>query len=106
MNTYLLIFMIALVSSLLFTPLVRRTCERFGWFDEPKDLRRVHRAAIPRLGGVVLFLSLLTALAALFFINNQVTDALSAERWRLLTALIPAVLIFVIGVVDDMRGLP
>jgi UDP-GlcNAc:undecaprenyl-phosphate GlcNAc-1-phosphate transferase len=106
MNTYLLIFMIALVSSLLFTPLVRRTCERFGWFDEPKDMRRVHRAAIPRLGGVVLFLSLLTALAALFFINNQVTDALNVERWRLLTALIPAVLIFAIGVVDDMRGLP
>jgi UDP-GlcNAc:undecaprenyl-phosphate GlcNAc-1-phosphate transferase len=62
MNTYLLIFVIALVSSLLFTPLVRRSCERFGWFDEPKDLRRVHRAAIPRLGGVVIFLSLTTAL--------------------------------------------
>jgi len=106
MNTYLLIFVIALISSLLLTPLVRRTCERFGWFDEPKDLRRVHRAAIPRLGGVVLFLSLLTALAALFFINNMVTQSLYAERRLLVVALIPAVLVFAIGVVDDMRELP
>jgi UDP-GlcNAc:undecaprenyl-phosphate GlcNAc-1-phosphate transferase len=111
MNTYLLIFVIALVSSLLFTPLVRRVCERFGWFDEPKDLRRVHRAAIPRLGGVVIFLSLTTALIAVFlariaFVDNQVTQSLMAEMPSLLVALVPAVLVFAIGVIDDLRELP
>lgn len=106
MNTYLLIFVIALTTSLIATPLVRRTCERFGWFDEPKDLRRVHRAAIPRLGGIVLFLSLLTATSALFFVNNQVTQSLHNGWSKLLAALIPAILIFIIGVVDDLRELP
>lgn len=105
MNTYLLIFVVALVSSLLFTPLVRRACERFGWFDEPKDLRRVHRAAIPRLGGVVIFLSLAMALSALLLINNQVTESLRAEASRLLVVLIPAVLVFTIGAFDDLREL-
>ncbi len=111
MNTYLLIFVIALGSSLLYTPLVRRVCERFGWFDEPKDFRRVHRAAIPRLGGVVIFLSLATALIAIFiagivFVDNQVTQALMAERSSLLVALVPAVLVFALGVLDDLLELP
>lgn len=106
MNTYLLIFVIALTSSLLFTPLVRRLCERFGWFDEPKDLRRVHRAAIPRLGGVVLFLSLTTALSALFFVNNLVTQSLQDNWSRLVVVIIPALLIFAIGAIDDMREMP
>lgn len=105
MNTYLLIFVIALFSSLIFTPLVRRTCERFGWFDEPKDLRRVHRAAIPRLGGVVILFSLLASLFALFFISNTITQSLRAESHLLLVALVPAILVFAIGIVDDMRGL-
>lgn len=110
MNTYLLIFVIALGSSLLFTPMVRRACERFGWFDEPKDLRRVHRAAIPRLGGVVIFLSLAMALLALFIagvaLDNQVTQSLLADKSRLVAALVPAVLIFALGAVDDRYGLP
>ncbi len=110
MNTYLLIFMTALVSSLAFTPMVRRTCERFGWFDEPKDLRRVHRAAIPRLGGVVIFLALMMSLATLLivqsFVENAVTQSLRAELSKLTVAIIPAVIVFVIGVIDDLRGLP
>src|SRR5262249_11137840 len=42
----------------------------------------------------------------LFFVNNMVTWSLRAELWRLLVALIPAVLIFIIGVLDDLWGLP
>src|SRR5262249_2253632 len=46
------------------------------------------------------------ALAALLFVNNQVTQSLGGDRWRLLAALIPAMLVFAVGVVDDLRELP
>jgi UDP-GlcNAc:undecaprenyl-phosphate GlcNAc-1-phosphate transferase len=96
--------MVALCASLVLTPLVRRMCERYGGLDEPRDERRIHSTAIPRLGGVAVFLALIIALAALFFIDNLVTQSLSANRWQLFVAFTPAVLVFVLGIVDDLRG--
>lgn len=103
MNTYLAIFMIGLCSSLMLTPIVRRVCERYGWLDEPRDERRIHRIAVPRLGGVAIFLSVVFALACLAFIHNSVTQSLKTHRWQLLAALVPATLIFLLGVYDDLR---
>jgi UDP-GlcNAc:undecaprenyl-phosphate/decaprenyl-phosphate GlcNAc-1-phosphate transferase len=104
MNTYLLLFVLAACSSLLLTPLVRRTCERFRWLDAPRDGRHSHLTPVPRLGGVAIFGSLLIALAVLPFINNLLTASLRANRSQLLTILVPASLVFLFGVYDDFRG--
>ncbi|MGH9752206.1 MAG: glycosyltransferase family 4 protein [Blastocatellia bacterium] len=105
LNTYLLLFIIALFSSLVLTPTVRRLCERLGWLDEPCDERRVHHKAIPRLGGVAVVVSMLLALTALLFVDNFVTRSLWAERSQMFVALAPALLIFLVGVYDDLRGI-
>ncbi len=105
MNTYFLLFLIAMCSSLVLTPIVRRVCERFSWLDEPRrDERRVHQRAVPRLGGVAIFASTLMALAVLPFINNLLTETLRANRSQLLVVLIPATLILLFGIYDDLRG--
>jgi UDP-GlcNAc:undecaprenyl-phosphate GlcNAc-1-phosphate transferase len=104
MNTYLLLFVLATCGSLLLTSLVRRTCERFGWLDEPRDGRRSHRTPVPRLGGAAIFGSLIIALSILPFINNLLTASLRADKARLLTVLVPASLVFLFGVYDDFRG--
>ena len=49
MNTYFLLFFIATIASLVTTPLMRRLCERFELLDVPRDGRRLHTKAIPRL---------------------------------------------------------
>lgn len=105
MNTYILIFILSLCLSLLLTPVVRRFCERYGWLDVPRDQRRVHRKATPRLGGVAVVASMLTALLALQLVSNSVTWSLWAERARLFVALAPAAIIFLVGVYDDMYGI-
>jgi UDP-GlcNAc:undecaprenyl-phosphate GlcNAc-1-phosphate transferase len=104
MNTYLLLFILAAGSSLFLTPIVRRTAERFGWLDEPRDGRRSHRMPVPRLGGVAIFSALLIALSVLPFINNLLTMALRANKFQLLMVLVPATLVFLFGVYDDFRG--
>lgn len=104
MKTYLLLFVTALVSALVFTPLVRTLCVRRGWFDVPRDARRVHQQAIPRLGGVAVFLATLVALSSLLLFDNQVTQTFEADGTRFLRALLPATLIFVLGVYDDLHG--
>ncbi len=104
MNTYLLVFVLAAVSSLILTPTIRRLCERVGALDEPRDDRRVHRQSVPRLGGVAIFFAAVIALSALPFVHNSLTQALGQVRWRFIAILVPATLVFLLGVYDDLRG--
>jgi UDP-GlcNAc:undecaprenyl-phosphate/decaprenyl-phosphate GlcNAc-1-phosphate transferase len=104
MNTYLLLFTTALALSLILTPLVRRLCVRRGWLDLPHEERRIHAQALPRLGGVAVYLATLAALPTLLLLNNSVTWSLSANRRQLLVVLVPASLVFLLGVYDDLRG--
>ena len=104
MKTYFALFLIATFSALVITPVVRRLCERFKLLDVPADGRRVHTSAIPRLGGVAIYLSLLLALSSLLFVSNLVTESLQFYTPVLLKVLIPASLVLLLGVYDDLRG--
>jgi UDP-GlcNAc:undecaprenyl-phosphate GlcNAc-1-phosphate transferase len=104
MKTYLLLFIVSACSALVLTPLVRHISRRFGLLDEPLDDRRVHRIAVPRLGGVAIFAAILLALSALLFGDNLVTQSLRAGSLELLTVLAPATIVFLIGIYDDFRG--
>jgi len=104
LNTYFALFLIAVFSSLTITPLIRRLCERFNLLDVPLDGRRVHTKAIPRLGGVAVFLSFVIALSTLPFVNNLLTQSLRPLRSELLLILLPATLVLLLGIYDDLRG--
>src|ERR1051326_2982098 len=104
MNPYLSIFVIALVCSLVVTPLIRRVAQRRGWFDVPLDQRRLHSKPIPRLGGVAIYISMLATLATLALIDNLLTESLRTGRFRLLGVLTSATLVFLFGLYDDFRG--
>lgn len=104
MNTYLVLFIIAMCSSFALTPVVRRVSQRFGWLDVPRDERRVHQRAVPRLGGIAVFASVAITLATLPLVDNLVTQELRTNVPRLLAVLVPATLVFLFGVYDDLRG--
>jgi UDP-GlcNAc:undecaprenyl-phosphate GlcNAc-1-phosphate transferase len=104
MNTYLSLFLIALFSSLLLTPIIRRLAQRLDWLDRPRGLRKIHERAIPRLGGIAIFLSIAAALAVLPLIDNLVTRSLRTE-WKEITAvLVSSSLVFLFGIFDDLHG--
>jgi UDP-GlcNAc:undecaprenyl-phosphate GlcNAc-1-phosphate transferase len=103
-NTFFAVFLIATTASLICTPLIRRVCERFALLDIPDDGRRVHRRAVPRLGGVSLFISCAVALSALPFVDNLLTQSLRAQASELLRLLIPSALVLVLGIYDDLWG--
>ena len=104
MNTYLAVFIISTLSAVVLTPLVRRACERLGWLDSPGDRRRVHPRAVPRLGGVAVFASVIVALVALAPVDNLVAQTVRADLWRLTGTFAPASLVFLFGIYDDLRG--
>ena len=104
MKTYFALFSIATIASLITTPVIRRLCERYKLLDVPLDGRRVHRRAVPRLGGVALYLSCVAALSTLLFVDNLLTHTLSLFKSEILALLIPATLVLLLGAYDDLRG--
>jgi UDP-GlcNAc:undecaprenyl-phosphate/decaprenyl-phosphate GlcNAc-1-phosphate transferase len=104
MSTYLLLFVLSTCASLMLTPVVSRLSERFGWLDTPRDGRRVHQNPVPRLGGVVIFVAVLLALATLPLVNNPLTQTLRTNGPQLSRVLLPGAFIFLIGLYDDFRG--
>jgi UDP-GlcNAc:undecaprenyl-phosphate GlcNAc-1-phosphate transferase len=104
MNTYFALFLIATFASLVITPLIRRGCERYQLLDVPSDPRQLHSKAIPRLGGIAVFLALLVALSTLPFVDNLLTQSLRARVPEMLVTLLPATLVLCLGIYDDLRG--
>src|SRR6266852_1053732 len=104
MKTYFALFLISASASLIITPLLRRFCERYRLVDEPLDSRRVHLKAVPRLGGVAIFLSLLVPLSVLLLLNNLLTQTLRPERRGIVVFLVCGFLVLLLGVYDDLSG--
>jgi UDP-GlcNAc:undecaprenyl-phosphate GlcNAc-1-phosphate transferase len=104
LKTYFALFSIATMASLVTTPLIRRLCQRYKLLDVPLDGRRVHRKAVPRLGGIALYVSCLAALSMLPFVDNLLTQTLSTLKPEFLTLFGPATLVLLLGAYDDLRG--
>ena len=104
MKTYFALFLIATFASLIITPLIRRLCTHFRLLDVPTDSRRVHKSAIPRLGGIALYASVVLALSTLPLISNLLTQSLRSHTSELFILLVPASLVLLLGVYDDLRG--
>src|SRR5947207_3144796 len=100
MNTYLTLFVTALIGSLISTPVIRRLAQRWGWLDVPKDQRRLHSKPIPRLGGVAIYFSIMLSLAPLLLVDNLLTESLRPSRHRLIGILISATVVFLFGLYD------
>lgn len=90
-NSY--IFMTALFAALFMIPFLQRWALERGEVDLP-DARKVHSVAIPRLGGIAIFLSFLFSL----LVHGEMTPA---ARGILAGGLV----VFVTGLVDDLSGL-
>ena len=72
--------------------------------DEPRDKRRVHQRAVPRLGGIAIFCSIVISLSALLVVNNLLTQALRPELKQILVFLLCGFLVLLLGIYDDLRG--
>lgn len=104
MRTYLVMFLCATFSALVLTPLVRRVAVRLNWLDVPSDDRRLHSKAIPRIGGVAIYLSVALTLLTLPLLDNSVTNALQDAWSPFVAVLVSATVVFAFGLYDDLVG--
>ncbi len=93
---YVLIAMlVSMVVSFLMTPVVRSFAYKVGAIDVPKDARRMHKVPVPRLGGLAIFSG--------FMISSLLFVPMTPE---MKSVLLGAVVIVVLGVMDDSMDLP
>src|SRR2546421_8141321 len=88
----------AFLLAFLLTFFVKAFCYKVGWLDKPAA-RRVHTKAVPRLGGIAIFVAFVIA-SLLFYTpgpNNEIVI-----YWLLLAA---SLLIVLVHTYDDVFGL-
>jgi UDP-GlcNAc:undecaprenyl-phosphate/decaprenyl-phosphate GlcNAc-1-phosphate transferase len=103
-------FALAVGLALLVTPLVMRSAGALKLYDSPDGARRVHELPVPRLGGIAVYLVaagasclILVMASPLFVTPGPAGDA----QIRVLTGVVlGSALLFLVGLTDDLRGLP
>ncbi|HXG91029.1 MAG TPA: MraY family glycosyltransferase [Blastocatellia bacterium] len=90
-------FLIALLLSLILTRLVRDAAFARGWIAG-RSSHHIHRNPVPRLGGVAIFISF----AILALLLTLISDGLNLKPRVMLWITIPAVVVFLVGLYDDL----
>ena len=102
---YLLTFVACLVVSLVSTWGLRNLANAKGWTHTPKADRHMHTMPVPRLGGVAIYGTfMLVVLAALAVPRLIGADPLLPAK-ETLGLLGPALIVFLLGLRDDVRPL-
>ncbi len=97
------IFFLSLLLAFVFTRSVRDFASRHGWVATPSQQRHLHSTALPRLGGVAIFVSFsLSLLAAATLASFVPALHFALPLKTLFTILAPASLVFLLGIYDDL----
>ena len=104
MTTTIFTFFLAFFAVFFFTALVIKIARRYKLVDNPSD-RKIHKEPTPRIGGAALFVGFFFPLLFLVF-NEKMFADLVAGNHQLPVFILGAVLIFGLGLWDDIRHLP
>jgi UDP-GlcNAc:undecaprenyl-phosphate GlcNAc-1-phosphate transferase len=99
---FTIVFNVALATALLAVPLARYLSFRFGVTSVPGG-RRQERIAMPKLGGLVIFVGFTAAIVLAQLIPIERGDPY--EIIRLVGLILGGAAIFIIGLIDDVFGL-
>ncbi|MDR1027930.1 MAG: undecaprenyl/decaprenyl-phosphate alpha-N-acetylglucosaminyl 1-phosphate transferase [Clostridiales Family XIII bacterium] len=104
----ILCFVASFALTALLTPVAIRVSARIGAIDVPKDDRRMHNEPVPRFGGMAIFLSA----TVLFILIRMVFHTLiplgeqgGEPTEKIFAVVMGGVLIYIVGVVDDLKNL-
>lgn len=102
---YLGMFAASLLLSFILTRYVRNLANARGWLAAPALERHLHQTPLPRLGGVAIFLSFLLSIGIAVLLSWRYPALnFGFSLKTLVTIILPGLLVFLLGVYDDVRG--
>ena len=106
MIVYGCLFLAATLGALLLTPAVAWAARSRNLVDRP-GARRVHASAVPRIGGLAIAIAMLVPFAVLIAKHGFLDESVhQIEGAKLAVILGASVFMMIVGLVDDIRGLP
>lgn len=99
-HPYFLVFLIASSISYLITLVMRRICHQLRLLDMPGE-RKIHRQAVPYLGGVAVFFGFMMSLGVALHLDRPFRYEFLQEFIGLFVA---TSIIFLLGIFDDLGG--
>ena len=98
-------FIISLLTGFISIPLILKFCKRRHLYDIPNE-RKVHKSAIPRLGGISFLPSMMISSLIVLFLFEQISgmNEISVNLWTAIF-LFCLFIIYFIGLIDDLIGL-
>lgn len=99
------LFFTGLLTAFVLTRSVRDFAVSHGWVAAPNQERHLHSSPLPRLGGVAIFLSFCCCLGiASFWAARHPSPHGPSILKTMTTIFVPATMVFLLGVYDDLRG--
>jgi UDP-GlcNAc:undecaprenyl-phosphate GlcNAc-1-phosphate transferase len=103
MDMYWEIYLVGACIGLVAVPFVRALALRVNALDVP-GVGRVHRLPVPRIGGLAIAGTVCAAIVLLVTVRNRGAGLLSGMGPEVGALLGGGLLVFLIGLLDDLRG--
>ncbi len=107
LTSYILVFLLSGLISLVVTPLIPLLARKFGVMDRP-DERKVHRRLVPSWGGLAIYLAFSGSIALIFLFHDAFRVLLRYHHFLvqkyLVGILVGATIITILGLIDDKKG--
>lgn len=111
-HNYMGVMLVAFMATLLATPLCRRFAIANGIIDRPDEVRKHHKFPIAYLGGVAVYIGILTAIAYSYFapslgLLTEMNTVLNAGEIKPvpLSFLFGFTLVMLVGLFDDVSNI-
>lgn len=91
----------AVCVGLCMVPLAKKWGRRFGLVDQPDKKRKLHANAVPLIGGIAIFLTVLITLLILTAIDKDLSLAAFLDDRSLRGLFFAGIVILCVGIIDD-----
>jgi len=118
LSGYIMVFAVAFLVTVLVTPMVRKLAIANGIVDHPSEARKIHKIPIAYLGGVAVYLGIMTALV-FSYIATDYEGIIEYHPMRtehmtdgMYNPIVPLWIAFgmtsivLVGLLDDITGIP
>jgi UDP-GlcNAc:undecaprenyl-phosphate GlcNAc-1-phosphate transferase len=102
--TYVLIFSSSLLLSVVLTWCVRALAHAHGWLEPPQQGRHVHTVAVPRVGGIAIYVSFMVVVVVPLLVPGRLGLFAVLPIKSTIVLLGSALVIFLLGLIDDLYG--
>lgn len=98
---YFLLFLASFIFVGFLTPIMRKIAVIKNILDVPNSPHKSHQDSIPYLGGVAIIIGIVT----ISYGTSLVSDFTVRAFWLATSILIPAIILGIVGLIDDIRKL-